>query len=405
VRLRYRYRLDPTPAQRRALARAFGCARAVYNDGLRLREDAHKAGLPFIGDTELQQRVLTLAKRTPERAWLAEVSAVVLQQSLADLGRAYRNWFADLRRIKAARARGERAKLRVHKPRFKSRRHDQAVRFTRNSRFRILPNGRLSLPKIGEVSVRWSRPVPCDPSSVTVTLDGAGRVHASFVVEIAEEPLPPVDTAVGVDLGLTTFAALSTGEKVDNPRCLRQRERALRRSQRNMARKRKGSNNAEKARRRVARLHARVADARRDFHHQLSTRLVREYRTVCVETLNVAGLGRSKLAKSVHDAGWGQFTAMVEYKAGLYGRMLVKVDPWYPSSQVCSGCGRGAGPKPLKVRSWTCPGCGTTHDRDLNAARNILAAGLAVAACGGHVRPGAVPATAVEAGTTRAGAA
>jgi putative transposase len=377
----------------------------VYNDGLRLREDAHKAGLPFVGDTELQHRVLTLAKRTPERAWLGEVSAVILQQSLTDLGRAYRNWFADMKRVKTARARGEQAKLKVRKPRFKSRHHDQAVRFTRNSRFRVLANGRLSLPKVGEVRVRWPRPLPCEPSSVTVALDAAGRYHASFVVEIAEAPLPPDDSAVGVDLGLTTFAALSTGEKVDNPRWLRQREKALRRSQRNMARKRKGSNNAVKARRRVARLHARVADARRDFHHQLSTRLVREHQTVCVETLNVAGLGRSKLARSVHDAGWGRFTAMLEYKAKLYGRTLVKVDPWYPSSQVCSACGRRDSPKPLKVRTWTCPNCGAAHDRDLNAARNILAAGLAVAACGGHVRPGAIPATAVEAGTILAGAA
>jgi putative transposase len=172
-----------------------------------------------------------------------------------------------------------------------------------------------------------------------------------------------------------------------------------------MARKRKGSNNAVKARRRIARLHARVADARRDFHHQLSARLVREHQTVCMETLNVLALGRSKLAKSIYDASWGQFTRMMEYKARLYGRTLVKVDPWYPSSQICSGCGRRDGPKPLKVRLWTGPNCGATHDRDLNAARNILAAGLAVTACGGHVRPGAIPAAAVEAGTTLSSAA
>jgi IS605 OrfB family transposase len=405
VRLRYRYRLYPTPAQCRALARAFGCARVVYNDGLWLREDAHKAGLPFIGDTELQHRVLTLAKRTPERAWLGEVSAVILQQSLADLCRAYRNWLADLRRIKATRPKGENAKLKVRKPRYKRRQHQQAIRFTANARFRLLPNGRLRLPKIGDVKVRWSRELPSAPSSITVSLDSAGRYHASFVVETAEAPLPTADTAVGIDLGLTTFAALSTGEKVDNPRWLRQREKALRRSQRNMARKRTGSKNREKARHKVARLHTRVADARRDFHHQLSTRLVREYRTVCVETLNVKGLGRSKLARSVHDAGWGRFTAMLEYKAGLSGRTLVKVDSWYPSSQLCSACGRRDGPKPLTVRAWTCPGCGITHDRDLNAAKNVLAEGLSVAACGPDVRPGASQAVGDEAGTTLAGAA
>ena len=408
MRLRYRYRLDPTPVQRRALARAFGCARVVYNDGLKLRQDAYRTGLAFIGDAELSRLVVTLAKQTPERAWLGDVSAVILQQSLADLSRAYRNWFADIKQVKVARAKGENVKLKVRKPRYKCRQHQQAIRFTANARFRLLPNGRLRLPKIGNVKVRWSRELPSEPSSVTVSLDGAGRYHASFVVEVAEAPLPAADTAVGVDLGLTSFAALATGEKVDNPRWLRQREKALRRSQRNMARKRKGSRNREKARRKVARLHARVADARRDFHHHLSTRLVREHRTVCVETLDVKGMGRSKLAKSIHDAGWGQFTTMLEYKAALHGRTLVKVDPWYPSSQVCSACGHRDGPKPLKVRAWTCTGCGTTHDRDLNAARNILAAGLAVSACGVGVRPEATPAVdatppGTEAGTTLAG--
>src|SRR6266540_2468707 len=172
-----------------------------------------------------------------------------------------------------------------------------------------------------------------------------------------------------------------------------------------MSSKRKGSRNQEKARRRVARLHARVADARRDFHHQLSTRLVRTHQTVCVETLNVAGLGRSNLAKSIHDAGWGQFTAMLEYKARLYGRTLVKVDQWYPSSRLCSACGHRDGPKPLKVRVWTCPNCGATHARDVNAAKNILAAGLAVTACGPGVRPERARAVGDEAGTDLAGAA
>jgi IS605 OrfB family transposase len=258
---------------------------------------------------------------------------------------------------------------------------------------------------VGAVRVRWSRPLPSEPSSVTVTLDRCGRYHASFVVQVAERPLPPVDAAVGVDLGLRSFAALSTGKKVDNPRWLRQREKALRRSQRNLSRRRKGSANWQKARQRVARQHARVADARRHFHHDLSTRLVRGHQLVCVETLNVAGLGRSKLAKGVHDAGWGQFTAMLAYKAKLYGRRVVKVDPWFPSSQLCSTCGHRDRPKPLKVRAWTCPACGAHHDRDLNAARNVLAAGLAVAARGGGVSPGATLAAAGEAGTALAGAA
>jgi IS605 OrfB family transposase len=408
MRLRYRYRLDPTPAQRQALARGFGCARVVYNDGLRLREDAYRAGLPYVSGGELSRRVITLAKQTPERAWLGEVPAVVLQQSLADLDRAYRNYFRALAEVKAARARGQKAKLGVRKPRYKARRHDQAIRFTANARFHLLPNGRLRLPKVGDLRIRWSRPLPGEPSSVTVTQDCSGRYHVSFVVEVARQPLPATNATVGIDLGLTSFAVLSTGEKVANPRWLGQRQKALRRSQRNMSRKQNGSKNREKARCRVARLHAKVADARADFHHQLSARLIRDNHVLFVEDLNVAGLGRSKLAKSITDAGWGQFTVMLAYKADLYGRTLVKVDRFHPSSQLCSGCGAQAGPKGrdgLKVRAWTCSACGTHHDRDINAAKNILAAGLAVAACGPGVRPGARRAVGNEAGTTLAGAA
>jgi IS605 OrfB family transposase len=403
MQLRYRYRIEPTKRQQQALAQAFGCARVVYNDGLLLREDAYRAGLPFIPDTELLRLVTTKAKKTPERRWLSEVSAVVLQQSVADLHRAYRNYFRALAELKAARARGEKAILRVRKPRFKRKHHDQAVRFTANSRFKVLPNGRLRLPKIGAVRLRWSRPLPAEPSSVTITLDRAGRYHASFVVDVAEGTLPAVESTVGVDLGLSSFAAMSTGEKVANPHWLRQRERALRRSQRNMSRKQNGSRNRQKARRRLARQHAKVADARRDFHHQLSTRLIRENQTVCVETLNLAALGRSTLAKSLADAGWGQFIRMLEYKASMAGRTLVKVNRWYPSSQLCSSCSARTGPvglRDLRVRAWTCLECGSVHDRDVNAARNILAAGRAATACGPGARPGVSWAVGDEAGTT-----
>jgi IS605 OrfB family transposase len=378
MQLRYRYRLEPTAEQRQALARAFGCARVVYNDALRLREDTHMAGRPFIPDGEVLRLVTTQAKRTPERAWLAEVSAVVLQQSVADLHRAYRNYFRELRDLKAERAmRNPKAKLRVRKPRFKSKRGEQAARFTANSRFRILANGRLSLPKVGDLAVRWSRPLPAPPSSVTVTLDCSGRYHA-----------------------------LSDGTTVPNPRWLRQAERALRRAQRTLSRRQQGSTNWHKARRKVARRHARVTDARRDFHHQLSTRLIRDNQVVYLENLNVAALGRSKLAKSLHDVGWGQFTAMLAYKADLYGRTVVRIDRWCPSSQQCSACGAKTGPRGqagLKVRAWTCSVCAAAHDRDVNAARNILAAGRAVTACGGYVRPGLALAVAATPSGTEAG--
>jgi IS605 OrfB family transposase len=408
MQLRYRFRLHPTPAQRKALARAFGCARVVYNDGLRLREEAHRAGLPWVSDGDLLRLVTTEAKRTPDRAWLAEVSAVVLQQSVADLHRAYRNYFAALAEMKRAAKGNKQVKLRVHKPKLKRRHYDQAIRFTANSRFRVLSNGRLRLPKVGDLRVRWSRELPSSPSSVTITLDGAGRYYASFVVQIQAAPLPWTPAQVGIDLGLTHFATLSTGEKITNPLWLRQRQRALRRAQRSLSRRQKGSNNRDKQRRKVARLHARVADARRDFHHQLSARLIRENQAVVAEKLNVAALERSNLARSVHDAGWSSFVAMLEYKAALSGRRVVRIDQWHPSSQLCSTCGQRNGPKglgALKVRTWTCLACGTEHDRDVNAALNILAAGRAVAACGPDVRPPAMVAAGLEAGTTLTGAA
>ena len=408
VQLRYNYRLYPAPGQRSALARAFGCARVVFNDGLRARQDAHAAGLPYITDAELSAR-LTLAKATPERAWLGEVSAVALQQSLADLGAAYRRFFdyrKALREWKAAGRKGPRPRE-VGLPRFKSRKdRRQAVRFTANARWKITPDGRLRLPKIGDVEVRWSRGLPSAPSSVTVIADAAGRYFASFVVETGDDPLPEVGGEVGIDLGLTHFAVLSDGRKVSNPRFLRRAERRLRKAQKALSRKDRGSSNRAKARVKVARVHARVADTRRDWLHKESTRIIRETQAVYVEDLCVAGLGRTRLAKSVHDAGWASFTAMLEYKARKHGRTFARAGRWEPTSQVCSACGIKDGPKPLSVRTWTCAACGTTHDRDVNAARNIVTAGRAgtLNACGGDVRPGPALAAAGETGSLRGAA-
>jgi putative transposase len=393
VRLRYNYRLYPAPAQRAALARAFGCVRVVFNDGLRLRQEAHAAGLPYPSDAELSAR-LTAAKAAPERAWLGEVSAVVLQQALADLNTAYRNFFASLK--------GERKGPKMGPPKFRSRKdHRQAARFTANAQFKVLPNGRLRLPKIGDVPVRWSRPLPSEPSSVTVIKDSAGRYFASFVIEAKPGILPQAEPAVGIDLGLTWFAVLSDGRKITAPRFVRRAEKKLRRRQRDLSRKQRGSRNRDKARVQVARAHARVADARRDFHHQLSTALIRETQAVAVEDLAVTGLARTRLAKSVHDAGWSSFVAMLEYKARMYGREFHRISRWAPTSQVCSACGAKDGPKPLHVRAWQCQVCGARLDRDVNAAVNVAkAAGLAVTACGAQVRPGATPqAPRSEAGT------
>ncbi|NNH68486.1 transposase [Nocardia uniformis] len=377
MQLRYNFRLYPTVGQQVSLAKAFGCARVVFNDALSARREAFAAG-GRISDSELSKR-LTEAKRAPERVWLGEVSSVVLQQALADLNTAYRNFFASVT--------GNRKGAKVAAPRFRSRRdHRQSIRFTRNARFAVTPGAKLRLPKIGDVAVRWSRDLPSEPSSVTIVKDAAGRYFASFVVQVNDEPLAPVASEVGIDLGLTTFAVLSNGTTITSPRFLRRAERRLRKAQQSLSRKDKGSANRAKARIKVAKAHARVADTRRDWAHKQSTMIIGDNQAIYVEDLCVKGLARTRLAKSVHDAGWGMFTRMLEEKAHRYGRTFAKINRWFPSTQMCSVCGAVGGRKPLHVREWTCA-CGTTHDRDLNAAINILAAGQAerLNACGGTV--------------------
>ncbi|WP_039811738.1 RNA-guided endonuclease InsQ/TnpB family protein, partial [Nocardia otitidiscaviarum] len=324
MQLRYNFRVYPTPGQRIALGQAFGCARVVYNDGLRARREAFESG-QRIGDAELSTR-LTEAKNTPERAWLSEVSSVVLQQALADLNSAYRNFFASVT--------GKRKGGKVAPPRFRSRKDNrQAIRFTRNARFVVTAAGKLRLPKIGDVPVRWSRELPSAPSSVTIIRDAAGRYFASFVVDVDPRPLPSVDSELGIDLGLSTFAVGSDGKMITSPRFLRQAERRLRKAQKALSRKDKGSKNRAKARRKVARAHAKVADTRRDWAHKQSTMIIRDNQAVYVEDLCIKGLARTRLAKSVHDAGWGMFVRMLEEKAARYGRQFSKVDRWFPSTR------------------------------------------------------------------------
>jgi putative transposase len=391
VQLRYKYRIEPTPGQRIALARAFGCARVVFNDGLRAREQAYYAGLPYLSDTKVMRQVITEAKKTDERAWLAEVSAVVLQQAVTDLNTAYRNFFASVT--------GKRKGRKVARPRFRSRKdHRQSIRFTRNARFRIVVGGKLRLAKIGDVKVCWSRELPGEPSSVTVIQDAAGRYFASFVVDTRPDILPEVATDTGIDLGLTCFATFPDGRTIEAPRFLRRAERKLKRAQQNLSRKQNGGKNRARARIAVARRHARVADTRRDWHHKESTKIIRDNQAVYVEDLAVLGLARGPLAKSVHDAGWSAFVNMLEYKAIKHGRLFLRIGRFEPTTRTCSGCG-WYGPKlDLSVRTFRCDQCVVVLDRDVNAARNILAAGRKLAAemrleaeslnaCGDQVRP------------------
>ena len=316
----------------------------------------------------------------------------MLQQALIDLDTAYSYFLNSI----ADRRKGRR----FGHPKFRSRKNNrQAIRFAKNAKFRVLPNGRLRLPKIGDIRVRWSRPLPTAATSVVIIRDRAGRYFASFTVRETDKPLSSVGRDVGIDLGLTSFAALSTGAKVAAPKFLRRALRKLRKLQKTQSRRVIGSINRGKAVVRVAKAHARVADSRRDWQHKLSTEIIRNNQAVYVEDLCIAGLGRTRLAKSVHDAAWGQFVRMLEYKAQRYGRTFAKIDRFAPTTRMCSACRRVADRIPLAVRVWTCP-CGATHDRDVNAALNILAAGRAdnPNACGAQVRPAFVPAQRGEAG-------
>lgn len=241
------------------------------------------------------------------------------------------------------------------------------------------------------LDIVWSRPLPegASPSTVTVSQDAAGRWFVSLLCQDPSvQPFPATDTAVGVDVGLDQLLTMSTGEKVSNPRHERRDRARLAKAQRQLARKVAGEGaNRAKARRKAAKVHARIADRRRDLLHKLTTRLVRENQTIVIEDLAVRNMVKNgSLARAISDAAWSQFRSMLEYKAQWYGREVIAIDRWFPSSKLCSVCGALADTMPLNVREWTCD-CGTTHDRDVNAAKNILAVGLTVSVCGAGVRP------------------
>jgi putative transposase len=375
VKRAFKYRFYPTPAQAAELSRTFGCVRLVYNRALEARSAAWRDEQRRVSYAE-SSAMLTAWKRDPELEFLGEVSSVPLQQSLRHLQAAFVAFFDK----------------RARHPRFKSRkRGKQSAEYTRSGfRWR---DGQLTLAKMTEpLPIVWSRPLPegAEPSTVTVSRDPAGRWFCSILVDTIVTPHRNTDAAVGLDAGITSLVTLSTGEKVPNPRHERRDRARLARAQRALSRKQKGSNNRERARRNLARVHARIADRRRDVLHQVSTRLVRENQTVVIEDLAVANmLGNHRLARAISDAAWAELRAMLAYKCRWYGRELVVLDRWFPSSKTCSVCGAVCDELPLNVREWRCR-CGAVHDRDVNAARNILAAGLAVTACGDGVRPARV---------------
>ncbi|MFF2748949.1 RNA-guided endonuclease InsQ/TnpB family protein [Kitasatospora sp. NPDC058048] len=372
VKRAFKYRFYPTGAQAAELSRTFGCVRKVYNMALQARTEAWTLRQERI-NYNATSAMLTAWKKTEELSYLSEVSSVPLQQALRHLQGAFANFWL------------KRAKYPTLKSRKKSRR---SAEYT-SSAFRYR-DGVLTLAKMAEpLDIVWSRPLPegAVPSTVTVSQDSAGRWFVSMLCDDRPTMPAPVNAAVGIDAGITSLVTLSTGEKITNPKHERRDRRRLAKAQRELSRKAKGSANREKARKKVARVHARIADRRRDFLHKLTTRLVRENQTVVIEDLTVRNMLKNrKLARSISDASWTELRSMLEYKAQWYGRELIAVDRWFPSSRLCSACGTLQGRMPLNVREWTC-GCGTTHDRDVNAAENILAAGLAAAACGDGVRP------------------
>ena len=366
----YKYRFYPTEEQEQILAKTFGCVRYVYNWGLRLKTDAYYIEGKRLYYKDLSAQ-LTELKRMPATVWLNEVSSVALQQSLRYLDKAFINFFE-----------GRGSYPQLHK------KHSKQSASFMSSAFQW-DGQNITLAKMSEpLNIRWSRRFEGVPSSVTVSKDAANRYHVSILVDEEIPQAPKCNKQVGLDLGLRDAVILSTGQKFGNPRFFRKDEKRLAKAQRRLAKKQKGSKNRAKARLKVARIHAKIADRRSDFLHKLSTRLINENQVIAVESLQVKNMIRNHhLAKSIADVGWGEFVRQLEYKAEWYGRTVAKVDKFYPSSKRCFDCGHAMPKMPLHIRNWTCPECGEYHDRDVNAAQNILAAGLAVLACGEAIRP------------------
>ncbi len=369
----YRYRFYPTEEQEQLLHRTLGCVRLVYNKALHTRTQGWYERQERI-DYKQTSAMLTQWKKQEDLQFLNQVSSVPLQQGLRNLQKAFTNFWSGSAKY----------------PNFKKKRSGGSAEFTRAAfRWR---DGQLWLAKCNDpLPIRWSRAIPkgCQPSTVTVKLDASGRWFVSLLVDdhtVKHEP--QVNKAVGIDAGITSLITTSDGEKIANPKHFKRLRHKLRQAQKALSRKVKGSNNREKARQKVARLHAKVADARTDFLHKLTTRLVRENQTIAVEDLAVKNMMTNhKLAQAIADASWFELVRQLEYKCQWYGRTLVKIDRWFPSSKRCGNCGHIVDKLPLDVREWNCPECGTHHDRDINAANNIKAAGLAVIVCGANVRP------------------
>ncbi|NER19933.1 MAG: IS200/IS605 family element transposase accessory protein TnpB [Symploca sp. SIO1B1] len=369
----YSYRFYPTLEQESLLRRTLGCVRLVYNKALHARTQAWYDRLERIGYTQTSS-MLTSWKKLEELDFLNEVSCVPLQQGLRHLQTAFTNFFAG------------RAKY----PNFKKKHQGGSAEFTKSA-FKF-KNGQIYLAKcIDPLPIRWSRHIPadCQPSTVTVRLHPDGRWQISIRFDDPTiKPLPVTDKSIGIDLGISSLVITSDGDKVANPQHFKKHYRRLRQAQKSLSRKQPKSKNREKSRIKVARIHRKITDSRKDHLHKLTTQLVRENQTIVVEDLAVKNLVKNpKLAPAISDVSWGEITRQLAYKCRWYGRTYIEIDRWFPSSKRCSNCGYIVEKLPLSVREWCCPDCGENHDRDINASKNILAAGLAVSVCGATVRP------------------
>jgi len=362
MKARYQFRFYPTDQQQQALAQLFGCVRVVWNDALALCKQSDK--LP--SNNDLQKLVITQAKKTDARSWLADVSNIPLQQSVADLGVAYKNFFDSLK--------GKRKGKKVGSPKFKKKTNQQTARF-RIGGFSI-KGKEVYLAKVGNVKPIWSRELLSSPTSVTVIKDCANRYFISFVVEVEPVDIDAKNQSIGIDLGIKTFAVMSNGEKAESPN-YSDLDRKIRKLLHKLARQPKNSNRRNKTRIRIAKLHNQISDARKDFLHKLSTKVVRENQAIVLEDLNVSGMVKNRrLARAISLLGWREFRTFCEAKSQKFGRVFHVISRWEPTSQVCSECGYKWGKLDLKVMSVKCLNCGAEHDRDENAAKNINKVGI-----------------------------